>query len=75
MVDLIKQQLYSDQIAPKIQVLKTQMNLRSEIWARISVEKKKQWVTSGQDPLMTLAFQIGQYLKDNFPELLEDYNG
>lgn len=72
---LINQQTYHDQIAPKIQQLKTQMDLRSEIWSKVSNEKKRLWITSGQDPLMTLAFQMGQYLKDNFPELLEDYNG
>jgi hypothetical protein len=77
MVDLIliDQQTYHDQIAPKIQQLKIQMNLRLEIWQKLSLAKKKAWVTSNKDPIMTLAFQTGQYLKDNFPELLEDYNG
>lgn len=72
---LIDQQTYATQIQPKIQQLKNQMDLRFEIWQKLSLEKKKAWVTSGNDPIMTLAFQIGQYLKDNFPELLENYNG
>lgn len=72
---LVNQQTYHDQIAPKIQQLKTQMTLRSDIWNKVSYKKKRLWITSNQDPLMTLAFQMGQYLKNNFPELLEDYNG
>ena len=72
---LVDQEAYRDNILPKMLLLKKQLDLRADIWAKVSDEKKKKWVTSGKDPLMTLAFQMGQYFKDNFPELLEDYNG
>ena len=74
-LNLIDQETYKTQILPKMLQLKAQLDLRSEIWAKVSREKKKAWITSDKDPIMTLAFQMGQYFKDNFPELLEDYNG
>lgn len=72
---LINQEAYKENIQPKMLLLKQQLDLRAEIWAKLDRDKKKKWVTSDKDPLMTLAFQMGQYFKDNFPELLEDYNG
>lgn len=70
---LVSQKTYKTQIQPKMLLLKKQLDLRSEIWAKIPIEKKKKWITSGKDPIMNLAFQMGQYFKDNFPEFLEDY--
>ena len=63
---LVSQQTYRDQIAPKINQLKTQLDLRKPIWAKCSIEKKKQWVKSDKDPIMTLAYQMYEYLNDNF---------
>ena len=63
---LINQKAYSDNIAPKIQALKTQLDSRKDIWGRISIEKKKKWVKSGKDPIMTLAWNMYKYLRDNF---------
>lgn len=74
-LNLIDQETYKTQIQPKLLLLKQQLDLRSGIWAKVSREKKKAWIQSGKDPIMTIAFQMGQYFKDNFPELLEDYNG
>jgi hypothetical protein len=42
------------------------MDLRKEIWDRLPLAKKKAWITSGKDPLMTLAWKIFRYLRDNF---------
>jgi hypothetical protein len=63
---LISQQTHRDQIAPKINQLKTQLDLRKDIWVKVSPEKKRQWVQSGKDPIMTLAYQMYEYLHDNF---------
>ena len=73
-LNIVNQQQYTDNIQPKMLLLKEQLDLRSPIWAKVSCDKKKAWIKSDKDPLMTLAFQLGQYLKDNFPELLEDYD-
>ena len=70
---IVDQEAYKETILPKMLLLKQQLDLRSEIWAKVSMEKKRKWITSDKDPIMTLAFQMGQYFKDNFPELLEDY--
>jgi len=70
---IINQEAYKENILPKMLLLKEQLDLRSEIWTKVSIEKKRKWVTGNKDPIMKLAFQMGQYFKDNFPELLEDY--
>lgn len=70
---IVDQETYKAQILPKMLLLKEQLDLRSGIWQKLSFEKKKAWVTGDKDPIMKLAFQMGQYFKDNFPELLEDY--
>jgi len=72
---IVNQEAYRDNILPKMLLLKEQLNLRSEIWAKLDMNKKRKWVAGNKDPLMKLAFQMGQYFKENFPELLEDYNG
>ena len=65
-LNLIDQQTYRDNIAPKVQALKNQMDKRIDIWQRVPIEKKKAWITSGKDPIMTLAWNMYKYLRDNF---------
>ena len=67
-IRLINQQAYTNNIAPKINILKNQLDDRKDVWAKVSLEKKKQWVTSGKDPIMTLAWNMYKYLRDNFFE-------
>jgi hypothetical protein len=42
------------------------MELRKEVWDRLPVAKKKAWIASGKDPIMSLAWQVYRYLRDNF---------
>lgn len=65
-MNLTNQSNYASQIQSKIQTLKEQMDLRLPIWNRLSYEKKKTWILNGNDPLMTLAWNIYKYLRDNF---------
>jgi len=65
-LNLINQETYKTQIQPKMLLLKDQLDIRSPIWQKISIEKKKKWITSGKDPIMTLAWQMHTYLRDNF---------
>jgi len=67
-IRLKNQQAYADNIAPKVQALKRQMNDRIDVWQRVSREKKKQWVKSDKDPIMTLAWDMYKYLRNNFFE-------
>jgi hypothetical protein len=53
-------------IQPKIVQLRNAMDLRLPVWNRLSVAKKKAWIVSGKDPIMTLAWQVYRYLRDNF---------
>jgi len=65
-LNLSDQTTLRNTIAPKIQFLKTAMNARKVIWDKLSPEKKKKWVTSGKDPIMSLAWSVYRYLRDNF---------
>ena len=67
-IRLINQQAYADNIAPKVQALKNKLDARKDVWQRVSIEKKKQWVASSKDPIMTLAWNMYKYLRDNFFE-------
>ena len=68
MADLVLtgQATSTGQIQTRITQLRNSMDLRKEIWDRLPVEKKKKWITSGKDPIMTLAWQVYRYLRDNF---------
>ena len=65
-LNLSGQQTAVDQIAPKIQQFKNQMDLRKPVWDKLPDSKKKKWITSGKDPIMTTAWQIYKYLRNNF---------
>ena len=65
-LNLTNQQAERDVIAPKIQQLKTAMDNRKVIWDKLPDAKKKLWITSGKDPVMTLAWQVYRHLRDNF---------
>ena len=65
-LDLTGQQAYADSMAPKIQSLKNRLDERSIIWEKLSTTKKKKWITSGKDPIMTIAWQMFKYLRNNF---------
>lgn len=67
-LNLNNQQQERDQIAPKIQQLKDRLNERKAIWDKLSDDKKKLWIQSGKDPVMTLAWQVYRYLRNNFFE-------
>ena len=61
-------------IATKVNNLKAVMNSRKAIWDKIPSEKKAKWIKSGKDPIMTLAWNLYQYL-DGFFGLEEIRNG
>jgi hypothetical protein len=54
------------QIQTRITQLRNAMELRKDVWTRMSLEKKRAWVTSGKDPIMSLAWTVYRYLRDNF---------
>ncbi len=64
----------SGQIQTRINTLKTLLDQRKPFWQRMSNEKKKAWVKSGKDPVMSLAWDVFKYLNNNFFKE-EDTNG
>lgn len=65
-LNLSNQTTIKNLIAPKVQDLKTEMEKRKAIWNKLPVEKKKKWITSDKDPIMTLAWNAYVYLRDGF---------
>ena len=65
-LNLSGQQADYNTIAPKVQTLKVWMDERKVLWDKISPEKRKKWVISGKDPIMSLAWNIYKYLRNNF---------
>ncbi len=71
-LNLSNQQAERDQITPFIQQLKNRLNDRKVIWDKLPDDKKKKWITSDKDPVMTLAWQAYRFLRDNFFEEADD---
>jgi len=65
-LNLSGQQQRRNQIAPYIQQLRDRLDERKPIWDKLPDAKKKLWITSNKDPVMTLAWQAYRYLRDNF---------
>lgn len=65
-LNLTGQSTISEKVQTRIVQLRTEMDKRRDVWIRMSDEKRRAWVTSGKDPLMTLSWQIYRYLRDNF---------
>ena len=65
-LNLSNQQAAVDQIQPYINALKNRMDDRKTIWDKLSIEKRRLWVLSGRDPIMSLAYSIYKYLHRNF---------
>lgn len=65
-LNLSGQGLERDDIAPKLQKLKNWMDQRKPIWDKLTPEQRKAWVDSDKDPVMSLAWDIFKYLRDNF---------
>ena len=73
-LNLSNQKTSRDDIAPHLQIMKNQLNERKGVWDKLPNEKKRAWIKSGKDPIMTLAWQIYKFLKDNFFGEVEDEN-
>lgn len=65
-LNLTDQATATSAIQTRVNQLKSLMDARKPIWIKLSDEKKKQWISSGKDPIMTLAWQTYRYLRDNF---------
>jgi len=65
-LDLSGQQAAYNLIAPKIQQLKDAMDLRKAIWDKLPTAKKITWIQSDKDPIMSLAWTVYKYLRNNF---------
>jgi len=74
-INLTGQQTEYSTIAPKLLRIKQLMDQRKVIWDRLSDEKKKLWITSNKDPIMSAFAQMIQYACNNFIEIVEHYDG
>jgi hypothetical protein len=67
-LSLSNQCTISNQVQQRINALRTEMEKRREIWFRLPYEKKRLWVKSGKDPIMSLAWTIYKYLREWFQD-------
>jgi len=65
-LELSGQSLERADIAPKLLKLKNLLDDRKDMWAKIPFEKRKAWMQSGKDPVMDIAWDVWNYLKNNF---------
>lgn len=65
-LNLTGQSTLAGQVQTRITQFRNAMELRKEIWGRLPLAKKKAWITSGKDPIMTLAWNTYRYLRNNF---------
>ena len=65
-LNLTGQSTIAGQVQTRINQLRTEMDKRKVVWDRLPVTKKRAWITSGRDPIMTIAWQVYRYLRDNF---------
>jgi hypothetical protein len=65
-LNLAGQATLAGPIQTRINQLKTAMDARKVVWNKLPLHKKKAWITSDKDPIMTLSWLIYRYLRDNF---------
>jgi hypothetical protein len=74
-LNLSGQAAEASDVLPKLLKLKQLLDQRKDAWSKIPRKKKKAIIQGEKDPVLTVAFTLGQYLQKNFPELVEEYNG
>lgn len=65
-LNLSNQQAAVDAATPTFVQFRSQMDKRIAFWNKAPRKRKKLWITSGKDPVMTLAYDLWKYLDDNF---------
>jgi hypothetical protein len=65
-LDLSGQAAYASDINPRLQTLRDRLDERKVIWDKLNWAKRKKWVRSGKDPIMTAAWQAYKYLNTFF---------
>ncbi len=67
-LSLTGQSTISAQVQQRINALRTEMEKRREIWYRLPYEKKRAWILSDKDPIISLAWTIYKYLRPWFQD-------
>lgn len=65
-LNLTGQSTSANQIQTRITQLRVAMEQRKPVWDRMPIEKKRAWIASNKDPIMSLAWDVFKYLKNNF---------
>ena len=68
-IELTNQKTLETQIKPMMTALQDALGDRLPVWQKIPVEKKKLWLESAKDPVLTLAWTLYVYLRDFFKEV------
>lgn len=65
-LNLTTQATKAGNIQTQMNQLRNLMEQRKAIWDRLPTAKRKAWIKSGKDPIMSLAWNTYRYLRDNF---------
>ena len=71
-LNLTNQIIAHNEIAPKLQHMKSLLVARKIMWDKLSIKQRKKWVVSEKDPIMNIAWSIYKYLDSNFFEDTEE---
>lgn len=71
-LDIKNQEQTKDKIKTEIDNLISSLEKRGEIWDKIPIDKKKIWINSNKDPIMSMSWDLYKKLNKYFGILGED---
>ena len=63
---LNNQRQASNAVKTRTDDLKTLLDSRRAIWEKLPFEQKRVWIRDGKDPVMSLAWEVYDFLDQNF---------
>jgi hypothetical protein len=66
---LTNQAALATDIKTKTGSLQTALDERAAVWFRLPVEKRREWIKGGKDPVISEAWKIYEYLRKYFREV------
>lgn len=65
-LNLTGQATSAGQIQTRVTQLRNALEQRKPIWDHLTDAQKKAWIASGKDPILSLAWDVYKYLRNNF---------
>ncbi len=65
-LDLINQLAEAETLQPHVDKIVELMELRVEMWKKLSPESRRQWLVSRRDPVLNMVDELYNYLNENY---------